>query len=103
MPGSAISDRENHPGPSFTRIHSPLRSLANSALMTRLTIRVPDKLKEDLENLSRRENKTVSGIIRESLRRYAAVEKLRVFRKTILPFAEAQGLLSDEDVFKALS
>ena len=56
-----------------------------------------------MEKLSRRESKTVSGIIRESLRRYVALEKLRVFRKTILPFAEAQGLFSDKDVFKALS
>ena len=39
----------------------------------------------------------------ESLRRYVAVEKFRAVRKKILPFAEAQGLLSDEDVFKALS
>ena len=48
MLGSAISDRENRPGPSLTHIHCPLRSLANSVLMTTLTIRLPDNLKGDL-------------------------------------------------------
>ena len=38
----------------------------------------------------------------ESLRRYIAVERFRGVRKKILPFAEAQGLLTDEDIFKAL-
>jgi hypothetical protein len=56
-----------------------------------------------LDKLSRQENKAVSDMVRESLRRYVAVEKFRALRKKILPFAEAQGLLSDEDVFKALS
>jgi hypothetical protein len=42
-------------------------------------------------------------MVRESLRRYVAVENFRAVRKKILPFAEAQGLLSDEDVFQALS
>lgn len=71
--------------------------------MTTLTIRLPDALKGDLDKLSRKENKAVSDMVRESLRRYVAVEKFRAVRKKILPFAEAQGLLSDEDIFKALA
>ena len=38
-----------------------------------------------------------------SLRRYVAVEKFHSFRKKALPFAEAQGFLTDKDVFKAIS
>lgn len=71
--------------------------------MTTLTIRLPDSLKKDLDKISRAENKAVSDIVRESLRRYVAIEKFRAVRKKILPFAEAQGLLTDDDVFKALS
>lgn len=71
--------------------------------MTTLTIRLPDDLRQELDALSRDENKPVSDIVRESLRRYVAVERFRAIRKKILPFAEAQGLLTDEDVFKALS
>lgn len=71
--------------------------------MTTLTIRLPDDLRRQLDKLSRDENKPVSDIVRESLRRYVAVERFRAIRKKVLPFAEAQGLLTDEDVFKALS
>ena len=38
-------------------------------IMTTLTIRLPDSLKGDLDKLSRRENKAVSDLVRESLRR----------------------------------
>jgi len=31
------------------------------------------------------------------------MEKFRLLRRIILPFAEAQGLLTDDDIFKALS
>ena len=71
--------------------------------MTTLTIRLPDDLRNELDKISRYENKAVSDIVRESLRRYVAVERFRGIRRKILPFAEAQGLLTDEDVFKALS
>lgn len=71
--------------------------------MTTLTIRLPEQLRTDLDEISREENKAVSDIVRESLRRYIAIEKFRSIRKKILPFAEAQGLLTDDDIFKALS
>jgi len=71
--------------------------------MTTLTIRLPEALKVALEEISREENRAASDIVRDSLRRYIAVERFRSIRRKILPFAEAQGLLTDEDVFKALS
>ncbi len=70
--------------------------------MTSLTIRLPEKLKKELDEICRDEQKAVSDIVRESIRRYVAIEKFRMVRKKILPFAEAQGLLTDEDIFKAL-
>jgi hypothetical protein len=42
-------------------------------------------------------------VVRESLRRYLAAERFRALRKKTLPFAEAQGFLTDDDVFKAIS
>jgi predicted transcriptional regulator len=71
--------------------------------MTTLTIRLPKALRSQLDAISREEKKAISDIVRESLRRYIAVEKFRAVRKKILPFAEAQGLLTDDDIFKALS
>jgi len=71
--------------------------------MDTLTIRLPEALKADLQRISEDENKPVSDIVRESLRRYIAVTKFRALRRRVLPFAEAQGLMTDEDVFEALS
>ena len=71
--------------------------------MNTLTIRLPDELKSDLQKLSQEQDKPVSDIVRESIRRYVAVEKFRSLRKKALPFAEAQGFLTDEDVFSAIS
>jgi predicted transcriptional regulator len=71
--------------------------------MKTLTVRIPDKLRADLKTISRQQNKPVSDVVRDSVRRYVAIEKFRALRKKVLPFAEAQGLITDEDVFKAIS
>jgi len=71
--------------------------------MTTLTVRLPESLKSELDEISHEENKAVSDVVRESLRRYVATRKFRLIRNKILPFAESQGLLTDEDVFQALS
>jgi len=71
--------------------------------MNTLTIRLPEELRADLQKISQDESKPVSDVVRESLRRYVAVAKFRSLRRRVLPFAEAQGLVTDEDVFEALS
>ena len=71
--------------------------------MDTLTIRLPEDLKAELQRISENEDKPVSDIVRESLRRYIAVTKFRALRRRVLPFAEAQGLMTDEDIFEALS
>ena len=68
-----------------------------------LTIRLPDRLRADLRAISRREKVPVSDLVRESIKRYVAVRRFRGLRDQALPFAEARGLLTDEDIFKALS
>ena len=71
--------------------------------MNTLTIRVPTELRADLQEISSRQHVPVSDLVRESIRRYVAIERFRSLRKRSLPFAEAQGLLTDEDVFRAIS
>jgi hypothetical protein len=41
--------------------------------------------------------------VREALKRYLAIYRFRKLRNMVLPFAEAQGILSDEDVFSMIS
>ena len=71
--------------------------------MGTFTIRISDSLRRELKALCRRQQRPASEIVRDSLRRYIAAEKFQALRKKTLPFAEAQGLLTDEDVFKAIS
>ncbi len=71
--------------------------------MDTLTIRIPDELRADLQAISSRRSVPVSDLVRESIRRYVAIERFRLLRQRTLPFAEAQGLLTDDDVFRAIS
>ena len=67
-----------------------------------ITFRVPEDLNNDLQKISKEEDKPVSNLIRESLRRYIQIYRFRKLREKVLPFAEAQGLLTDEDIFNKL-
>lgn len=67
-----------------------------------LNIRVPEELRTELMALSKEEHVPFSTLVRESLREYLTIRRFRRLRGKVLPFAEAQGLLTDEDVFKGL-
>ncbi len=68
-----------------------------------LTIRIPDQLREELQEISKAEGKPVSDLVRDSLKRYIAIYRFRKLRNMVLPFAEAQGILTDEDLYKEVS
>jgi len=72
-------------------------------MRTTLTVRLPVQLRKELKSLSRSEKISASEIIRESLQQYLSVRRFRKLRKKVLPFAEAQGLLTDDDVFERMS
>ena len=67
-----------------------------------ITIRLPEDLRKTLLEISKQEHVPVSDIVRESLRKYISIHRFRKLRDKVLPFAEAQGLLTDEDIFKEL-
>jgi predicted transcriptional regulator len=71
--------------------------------MTTLTIRLDSKLEKALERLAKRTGRTKSDITREALTRQVAVARFRELRGRALPFAEARGVLTDEDVFRLVS
>jgi len=72
-------------------------------MSTRLTIRLDPKLAKALDRIARRAGQTKSEIAREALERQVAIARFRELRRKTLPFAEAQGLVVDEDVFRVLS
>ena len=71
--------------------------------MKTITIRLPDDLYSGIQQISQNQHKPLGAVVRESIRRYVAIEKFRALRKKVLPFAEAQGFMTDEDVFKSIS
>ncbi len=68
-----------------------------------LNVRIPDELQKQLQAISKREGTPVSDLVRESLQRFVVVRRFRQLRKQVLPFAEAQGFLTDEDIFQQIS
>lgn len=67
-----------------------------------LTVRIPEELKNALKELSKSENRSVSDFVRDSLEKTLAVKRFRGVREKTLPFAEAAGFLTDDDVFESL-
>lgn len=68
-----------------------------------MTVRIPEDLRKDLKEISEREGIPISDVVRESLKKYVLLYRFRKLRDMVLPFAEAQGILTDEDVFKIIS
>jgi len=68
-----------------------------------LTIRLDKDLDNLLMKASKRSRKNRSEIAREALRRQLRLEQFEEVRKRIMPFAEARGFLTDEDIFSKIS
>lgn len=68
-----------------------------------LTIRLDKNLNTLLAKASRKSGKNRSEIAREALRRQLRLEQFEEIRKRVMPFAEARGLLTDEDIFSQVS
>lgn len=68
-----------------------------------ITIRLPEKIQRELKMVVKAEKRSKSDIIRDAVTRYLAIKRFQILRKKVLPFAEAQGLLTDEDILKEIS
>ena len=68
-----------------------------------LTIRLDKDLDDLLTKASRRSGKNRSEIAREALRRQLRISQFDALRQRMMPFAEARGYLTDEDVFAEVS
>ena len=68
-----------------------------------ITIRLDDELGRELDRACARTGRTRSDLARDALRRQLALLRFERLRKRTLPFAESQGYLTDEDVFRDVS
>jgi predicted transcriptional regulator len=68
-----------------------------------LTIRLNEDLNKLLTKAARQAGKNRSEIAREALRRQLRISQFESLRRRMMPFAEARGYLTDEDVFRDVS
>ncbi len=68
-----------------------------------ITVRLDDDLEQLLNEVARRSGRNRSEIIRDALRRQLARLAFEKLREQIMPFAEARGYLTDEDLFRDVS
>jgi predicted transcriptional regulator len=68
-----------------------------------LTIRLDRDLDKLLSRASKQAGKSRSEVAREALRRQLRLVQFESLRKKAMPFAEARGYLTDEDMFSEVS
>lgn len=68
-----------------------------------LTIRLDPDLERQIDRAAKRSGRTRSEFVREAIRRQLALDSLDEIRRRTMPFAEAAGYLTDEDVFRDVS
>ena len=68
-----------------------------------LSIRLDAELDRLLTQLSREQGRTRSEVARDALRRQLRVAQFQALRERVMPFAEARGYVTDEDVFRDVS
>ena len=68
-----------------------------------LTIRLDKKLDALLSRASKQSGKSKSEVAREALERQLRLVQFESLRRKTMPFAEARGYLTDEDVFREIS
>jgi len=69
----------------------------------RITVSLPNEIALALEQATRDEGISSSELVGKALRQYIARRKYRLLRDRLAPQAQAQGVVSDQDVFDRVS
>jgi len=68
-----------------------------------LTISLPKDLRRSLDKMAQAEGVTGSAYVRRAIKADIFRRALRAGRRELVPQARAQGIYTDEDVFKIIS
>jgi metal-responsive CopG/Arc/MetJ family transcriptional regulator len=68
-----------------------------------VTVSLPEFLTEELDAVSREAGTSRSEVVREALKSYFSLREFRALRAELTAEAEAQGIVTDEDVFDRVS
>jgi metal-responsive CopG/Arc/MetJ family transcriptional regulator len=60
-------------------------------------------MERDLDELCEQTGKSRSEIVRDALRRQLMLLRFERVRRRVMPYAEAQGYFTDEDIFRDVS
>jgi predicted transcriptional regulator len=74
-----------------------------SDMRNAITIRLDPDLEKILDRVCRQTGRTRSDLVRDALRRQLSLLRFERLRRRALPFAEARGYLTDEDVARDVS
>ena len=72
-------------------------------MRTVLSVSLPDNISKELDRFSKTTGRNKSDIMKESLSLYLWEMKLKAVQKKLGPKAKKLGIVSEEDVFKAIS
>jgi metal-responsive CopG/Arc/MetJ family transcriptional regulator len=70
---------------------------------TSVTVRIEARLRRQLDRICRETGVSRSDVIRDALQRHLALARFEQLRRQVMPFAEARGYLTDEDVARKVS
>jgi metal-responsive CopG/Arc/MetJ family transcriptional regulator len=68
-----------------------------------ISVSLPEELEGEIDRITRAEGISRGDLVREALREYLFVRRFRALRQELMPYAEAAGVYTDEDVFRAVS
>ncbi len=72
-------------------------------MRTVVSVSLPEKMAEELDRLAGITGRNKSDIVKESLSLFLWEMKLKAVQKKLGPKAKKLGIVSEEDVFKAIS
>ncbi len=72
-------------------------------MRTVLSVSLPENVSQELDKFAKRTGRNKSDIVKESLSLFLWEMKLKAVQKKLGPKAKKLGIVSEEDVFKAIS
>lgn len=86
---------------SYSQIDKP--GSRQTKVRETITISIPEEFKAALDDVMREEGLSRSELVREALRDYLFLRRYRAIRAHMVEGARAQGVFSDDEVFKLVS
>jgi metal-responsive CopG/Arc/MetJ family transcriptional regulator len=68
-----------------------------------ISISLPEAIKEELDRFAEAQGLSRSDTVRAALQEYLFIRKYRASRARMMPYAEARGVFTDDDVFRMIS